>query len=361
MTMFDVTAPATGQIVGGRVADMTGDDVVAAVDNLHASQGDWADMAVTQRVRWLHRYRDWLLDHEDALAKLLQDETGKPWAEANLEIPYIVEAINYYGRLAPGQLRSKAVRRHGPLALGKSQMLRWHPYPVVGIITPWNFPLGLSLLDAVPALVAGAAVAIKPSEYTPPLTVCAAVRGWAAIGAPPVLSVCTGGAVAGGALVDSVDYIQFTGSSATGRVVAHRAAERLIPCGLELGGKDALIVRADANLDRAANAAVWGAVANAGQMCTSIERVYVHADIHDRFVSLVAAKVGELRVGCDDRRYRFDVGPLTTAAQWGGWSVHMWTTPFARAPGWLAPAGCRRVRVRPTCIHRSCWSMSTIR
>ncbi|MEN4479495.1 aldehyde dehydrogenase family protein [Mycolicibacterium cosmeticum] len=313
MTLFDISAPGTGRVVG-RVVDMTRTEVSETVENLRAAAGEWASTPVRQRVQWLYRFRDWLLDHEDELAEVLQDETGKPWAEANLEIPYIVEAINYYGRLAPQQLRSRTVRRHGLLALGKGHTLHWHPYPVVGIITPWNFPLGLSLLDAVPALLSGATVVIKPSEHTP-LTVNAVARGWTAIGAPPVLAVCTGGSTAGGAVVDSVDFIQFTGSSATGRAVAKRAAERLIPYGLELGGKDALIVRADADLQRAANAAVWGAMANAGQMCTSIERVYVHEDVYDRFIALVTAEVGDLRIGHDDKGYRFDIGPLITAAQ----------------------------------------------
>lgn len=296
------------------LADTISADVAATVAALRGSANQWATLRPAQRVQWLHRYRDWLLDHERELAVSLQGETGKPWAEANLEIPYVVDAINYYGRLAPAQLRTKRVARHGMLALGKSQLLNWQPYGVVGIITPWNFPLGLSLLDAVPALLAGATVVIKPSEVTPS-TVAAAVRGWAQIGAPPVLSVCTGGAAVGAALVDNVDYVQFTGSSDTGRAVARRAAERLIPCGLELGGKDALIVLADADLERAANAAVWGAMANAGQMCTSVERVYVHDDVVERFVAAVADKVKALRTGIDQQSYQVDVGPMITPAQ----------------------------------------------
>ncbi|ANB00571.1 succinate-semialdehyde dehydrogenase[NADP+] 2 [Mycolicibacterium phlei] len=313
MTDLDVIAPATGRVVG-QVADMAAADVQAAVASLREAAGGWAALPVQERVRWLRRFRDWLLDNERELAIILQEETGKPWAEANIEIPYIVEAINYYTRLAPKQLRVSRPRRHGALAAVKNQLLLWRPYPVVGIITPWNFPLGLSLLDAVPALVAGATVAIKPSEYTP-LTVLAAQRGWIEIGAPPVLAVVTGSGQTGAALVDHVDYVQFTGSAKTGRAVAHSAAERLIPCGLELGGKDAMIVLSDANLERAANAAVWGAMANAGQMCTSVERVYVHADVYARFLDLVVAKVDSLRVGADDQSYRVDVGPLTTWEQ----------------------------------------------
>ncbi|MCF6387959.1 aldehyde dehydrogenase family protein [Mycobacterium sp. MBM] len=308
-----IGAPETGRVEPAD--EMTAEAVLDTVTALRAAAPQWAALPPAQRARWLCRYRDWLLDHATELAGSLQGETGKPWAEANLEIPYVVDAINYYGRLAPGQLRTARVARHGLLALGKSQLLNWQPYPVVGIITPWNFPLGLSLLDAVPALLAGATVAIKPSEVTP-ATVSRAVRGWSEIGAPPVLSVCSGGAEVGAALVDNVDYVQFTGSSATGRAVARRAAERLIPCGLELGGKDALIVLDDADLERAANAAVWGAMANAGQMCTSVERVYVHADVIDRFVTLVTDKVRALRAGVDRQSYQVDVGPLITREQY---------------------------------------------
>ena len=143
-----------GAPVPGRAAepadDMTAEDVIDTVTALRAAAPQWAALPPAQRVRWLCRYSDWLLDHEPELAVSLQGETGKPWAEAHLETPYIVDAINYYGRLAPGQLRTARVARHGLLALGKSQLLNWQPYPVVGIITPWNFPLGLSLLDAVP-------------------------------------------------------------------------------------------------------------------------------------------------------------------------------------------------------------------
>lgn len=312
-TTITVCSPADGRVIDF-VSQTSAESVATVVAELRIEQSWWADLSPRARAEHVLRYRDWLLDNEFRLAKLLQSETGKPWAEANLEIPYTVDAINYYARTAPGLLADQTPPRHGMIAATKRQLLVHRPYPVVGVITPWNFPLGLSLLDAVPALLAGAAVVVKPSEFTP-LTVAAAIEGWKAVGAPQVLECVVGAGETGAAVVDNVDYIQFTGSTRTGRAIAHAAAERLIPCGLELGGKDAMIVLDDADVARAANAAVWGGMANSGQMCTSVERVYVQAGVYDEFVGLVVEKLNALRVGEDDQQFRYDVGPLATEAQ----------------------------------------------
>ncbi|MGB8406773.1 MAG: aldehyde dehydrogenase family protein [Mycobacterium sp.] len=312
-TATAVCSPADGRVVAS-VCNMDAAAVAAVVEELRDAQRNWSTLSVQARARHLSNFRDWLLDHEFRLAELLQQETGKPWAEANLEIPYVVDAINYYARTAPRLLADRGPRRHGMIAATKRQLVVQRPYPVVGVITPWNFPLGLSLLDSVPALLAGAAVVVKPSEFTP-LAVAAAIQGWKEIGAPPVLECVTGAGRTGAAVVEHVDYIQFTGSTRTGKAIAHAAAERLIPCGLELGGKDAMIVLDDADMARAANAAVWGAMANSGQMCTSVERVYVEAGGYDEFIGLVVEKLDALRVGEDDQQFRYDVGPLATEAQ----------------------------------------------
>lgn len=277
--VITVCSPATGHVIDS-VPQVDAAAVAAVIGELRVAQPGWADLSARARAAHLLRYRDWLLDNEFRLAQMLQRETGKPWAEANLEIPYIVDAINYYTRTAPRLLADREPERHGMIAATKRQLLVQRPYPVVGVITPWNFPLGLSLLDAVPALLAGAAVVVKPSEFTP-LTVSAAIEGWKAVGAPRVLECVIGAGETGAAVVDNVDYVQFTGSARTGKAIAHAAAERLIPCGLELGGKDAMIVLDDADLARAANAAVWGGMANSGQMCVSVERVYVEAGVYD--------------------------------------------------------------------------------
>ncbi|BAX97285.1 aldehyde dehydrogenase [Mycobacteroides stephanolepidis] len=313
MSDIEVRSPVDGRVVGA-VPNYSADEVDAVVGGLRATQTGWGGLSVSERVGWLSKYRDWLLDHEFDLAKLLQSETGKPWAESNLEIPYIVDAINYYTRIAAHALADRRPRRHGLFALTKRQLLVSRPYPVVGVITPWNFPLGLSLLDTVPALLAGAAVLVKPSEVTP-LTVVEAIDGWRQIGAPSVLAAVTGAGQTGAAIVDRVDFVQFTGSTRTGKAIAQAAAQRLIPCGLELGGKDAMIVLDDADMSRAANAAVWGAIANAGQMCTSVERVYVEEPVYEAFVAAIIEEIRKLRIGADDQSYRSDVGPLITGQQ----------------------------------------------
>jgi acyl-CoA reductase-like NAD-dependent aldehyde dehydrogenase len=192
----------------------------------------------------------------------------------------------------------------------------YRPYQLVGQIFPWNYPLGMPMMDVPGALMAGAAVMSKPSEETP-LAWREVVRGFREeIGAPPVLACVTGAGAAGAAVVDEVDIITFTGSTRTGRRIAMRAAERLIPCNLELGGKDPMVILDDANIDRAVNAAVWGGLFNAGQSCIATERVYVQAPVYDEFVTKLTAKVKELRVGMDAQdSWETEFGALANEAQ----------------------------------------------
>jgi acyl-CoA reductase-like NAD-dependent aldehyde dehydrogenase len=181
------------------------------------------------------------------------------------------------------------------------------------VITPWNGPLSLPLLDIPAALMAGCAVLSKPSEITP-LVWQIAVDGWKEIDAPDVLDAVNGFGPTGAALVDLVDYVMFTGSVNTGRRIGVAAAQRLIPCCLELGGKDAMIVCADADIDRAVDGAVWGAFAYTGQICISVERVYVEEPVYDEFVSKVVAKTAQLRQGMDSGHdFSREVGSMTTA------------------------------------------------
>jgi betaine-aldehyde dehydrogenase len=197
----------------------------------------------------------------------------------------------------------------------KKLRVQYRPHPVVGIISPWNFPLILSLGDAIPALQAGAAAVIKPSELTP-LGLAEVVDAWKQeIGGPDVLDVVQGIGETGGALVDAVDFIQFTGSDRTGRKVMARAAETLTPVSLELGGKDPMIVLSDADVDRAANAAAWGGMMNSGQICMSVERIYVEEPVYDEFVAKLTAEVARLRQGSDDARNPKDVGAMTSPNQ----------------------------------------------
>jgi acyl-CoA reductase-like NAD-dependent aldehyde dehydrogenase len=308
-----VRNPATGDAVGTVVAQ-SAEAVATVVAELRAHQPSWEALGSTARAAWLRKLRNWLLDNESRLVDVLCAETGKPRAEATFEIMVTCDAINYYADRARKFLAEEKIRPHGLLTASKKLTKVYRPYPVVGVITPWNFPLLIPGVDAVPALLAGAAVLIKPSEVTP-LSARELARGWEQIGAPPVLACVTGLGPTGAAVVDSVDMVQFTGSTRTGRAIAARAGERLIPCGVELGGKDPAIVLADADLSRAANGIAWGALLNSGQACISVERVYVEAPVYDRFVALLTERVRSIRQGTDDGSYSADVGTLATEQQ----------------------------------------------
>ena len=309
----DVHNPATGTLVG-TVPVKSAEAVTAVVEDLRAHQPSWETLGPRGRAVWLRKLRDWLLDNESRLVDVLQAETGKPRPEAALEVLLACDVINYYTDHAVEFLAEEKVRPHGLMTASKSLTRVYRPYPVVGVITPWNFPLLISGMDAVPALLTGAAVLVKPSEVTP-LSACELARGWEQIGAPPLLACVTGLGATGAAVVDTVDMVQFTGSTRTGRIIAAQAGQRLIPCSVELGGKDSAIVLADADLSRAANGIAWGALVNSGQACISVERVYVVDVVYDRFVSLLTKRVASLRQGVDDAAYSVDIGAMATPQQ----------------------------------------------
>ncbi|MGO9511961.1 MAG: aldehyde dehydrogenase family protein [Mycobacterium sp.] len=311
--VVEVRNPATGELVGS-VAVQSAEAVAVVVQELRTHQSSWEALGPDGRAVWLRKFRNWLLDNESHLIDLVAAETGKPRAEARFEVMLTCDAINYYADRARKYLAEKKFRPHGALTSTKRLTSVYRPYPVVGVITPWNFPLLIPGVDAVAALLAGASVLVKPSEVTP-LSACELARGWEQIGAPPVLACVTGLGATGAAVVESVDMVQFTGSTRTGRAIAARAGERLIPCGVELGGKDPAIVLADADLSRAANGIAWGALFNSGQACISVERVYVEAPVYDRFVALLTERVLSIRQGVDNGSYSADVGPLVTEQQ----------------------------------------------
>jgi len=310
---FDVKNPATGATIRTVPVDSP-ERVAAVIARVRAEQPAWEALGAVGRYEWLGKLRDWIFEHSDHLADVMQEETGKVRADAELEAPFICEAINYWGTRAEGQLADETPVSHNPMFRVKRLRIAYRPYPVVGVISPWNFPMILAFDDAIPAMMAGAAAVIKPSEVTP-LIAMEVVKGWKEIGAPDVLEVVNGTADTGGALIDGVDYIQFTGSERTGKIVMKRAADTLTPVSLELGGKDPMIVLRDANLDRAVNAAAFGGLSNTGQICMSIERVYVEEPVYDEFVTKLAARVRELRQGQDDRSFKQDVGAMTFPQQ----------------------------------------------
>jgi acyl-CoA reductase-like NAD-dependent aldehyde dehydrogenase len=311
---LEVLNPATGETIASLPVDSP-EVVAATVARVRAAQPDWEAMGIEGRYHWLGKLRDWILDNSDRILDTMQRETGKVRADASNEPTYLADTINFYGKGAAKFIGDESVRPHSPLLAAKKLVVQYRPQPVVGIISPWNFPLILSLGDAIPALMAGAAVVIKPSEFTP-LGIAEIADAWKhEIGGPDVFDVVQGIGETGGALVDNVDYIQFTGSDRTGRKVMARAAETLTPVSLELGGKDPMIVLRDADVDRAANAAAWGGMFNSGQVCISVERIYVEEPVYDDFVAKLSAEVGRIRQGADDARKPLDVGAMTSPNQ----------------------------------------------
>ncbi|MFI1914496.1 aldehyde dehydrogenase family protein [Nocardia sp. NPDC020380] len=312
-TEIEVRNPATGALAGTVPID-SADTVAAKVRELRLYQPEWEAIGPEGRKEWLLKLQDWLVDNTDHLADVLQSETGKARVDSLIDPAFSVDLTGYYARRAAKFLADEHPSPHSPLARVKSLTTVFRPYPVVGVITPWNFPLAMPVIDVIPALAAGAAVILKPSEVTP-LSALELARGWREIGAPPVFEVVTGAGETGAAVVANADYIQFTGSTATGRRIATACTERMIPFSLELGGKDPAIVLADADLDRAAHGIAFGGLFNAGQVCISVERVYVEAPVYDEFLKKLTAAVKEVRQGVDGRKPQYDMGALANENQ----------------------------------------------
>ena len=308
--------PATGLVVGSVPIDDP-ETVAAKARALREAQPEWEAMGPRGRKKWMLKWQEWILDNADHITEVLMSETGKSRSDAHIEPIAVADMINYWAGHAEEFMADKSVLGHTMLYRIKKLTVHYRPHPVVGVITPWNFPFAMPGLDIPPALAAGCAVLLKPSEVTP-LSAVEFVRGWKEVGAPPVLDITTGYGATGAALPGVVDMIQFTGSTATGKKVAVACAERLIPCSLELGGKDPAIVLADADLDRAANGITWGGFFNSGQVCVSIERVYVEAPVYDEFVAKLADNVRKLQQGSEtDGGFTYDLGAMATDAQVG--------------------------------------------
>ncbi|QEN15539.1 aldehyde dehydrogenase family protein [Mycolicibacterium sp. ELW1] len=305
--------PADGRVAGSVPVD--GPDAVAAkARELRLFQTEWEEIGPRGRKVWMYKWQDWILDNADHLTEVLMSESGKSRNDASLEPVAIADSIKYWAGNAEAFLADAHPKPHSPLYKIKKLTTRYRPYQLVGIIEPWNFPLAMLALDVVPALAAGAAVLLKPSEVTP-LSAVEFARGWTEVGAPPVLSLATGYGETGAAVINNADYVHFTGSTATGRKVAVACAERLIPFSLELGGKDPAIVLADADIDRAANGIAWGGMFNSGQVCISVERVYVEAPVYDEFIGKLTANVRNIAQGQEDSGFKYDTGAMATAAQ----------------------------------------------
>ncbi|MDX3803660.1 succinic semialdehyde dehydrogenase [Streptomyces sp. AK04-3B] len=301
---------------GEKLADLpesTPEDVLKAYEAARAAQAVWAKTPVRERAAVLLRFHDLVLERQAEVLDLIQLETGKARLHAHEEVQAVAIAARHYGRKAPFYLRPK--RHAGAVpTLTKVTELR-HPRGVVGQIAPWNYPLELSVGDALPAFVAGNAVVMKPDTETC-LTALWARDLLVEAGLPAdVFQVVLGeGPVVGPEVVRHADYVSFTGSTRTGREVAQGAAARLIGVSLELGGKNAMLVLEDADIEKAAAGAVRACFSSAGQLCISIERLYVHESIADAFVERFAARTRAMRLGTS-LAYGADMGSLVGERQ----------------------------------------------
>jgi succinate-semialdehyde dehydrogenase/glutarate-semialdehyde dehydrogenase len=288
--------PATGEEIG-RVPLRTGEDVARAVGRARAAQKGWGALGFGERARVVMRARALVLEEMEEVAALVSRESGKPAAEAvAMELVPTLDLMQFFARRTARMLRPEKIDIGLYRFLGRSSFVEYRPVGVVGVISPWNFPWAIPLGEVVMALMAGNAVVLKPSELTP-LVAVKIGDVFARAGLPAgVLEVVTGDGSTGAALVEAgADKIMFTGSVATGKRVAEAAARKLIPVVLELGGKDPMLVFEDADLDAASSAAVWGAFANSGQACASVERCYVHERVAEDFTARVVEKVKALR------------------------------------------------------------------
>jgi acyl-CoA reductase-like NAD-dependent aldehyde dehydrogenase len=305
-----INNPATGA-VAGTVRWTEPADVPRIAAGLRQSQREWEARGAAGRAKVLARYAVWLGEHRGEIESLLIKETGKSATDAAQEVPLLIMILSYYIKTMEKALAPETRPASLPFLAIKKITVHYRPRAVVGIIAPWNYPVANALMDAIGALAAGCAVLLKPSERTP-LTAEVLLRGWIDSGAPEVLALVQGAREASGAVIDNSDFIQFTGSSATGVKVMERAAQRLTPVSLELGGKDPMIVLEDADVELAAHAAVWGAMFNAGQTCVSTERVYVLEPVYDQFVDAVVRDVRNLKMGAGEG---YDFGALIDDGQ----------------------------------------------
>jgi acyl-CoA reductase-like NAD-dependent aldehyde dehydrogenase len=305
------TSPATGaELARYPVADAAA--VAAAVDRAREAGRWWAGLDFADRRRRLLRWRTRMAARLPELADLLCAETGKPTAEGVVEAAAAVTALDWAARHARRVLRPRRVRR-ALAALEDAARLEYRPYGVVGVIGPWNYPVLTPVNSIAYALAAGNAVVHKPSEVAPATGQWLADSFAEVAGEQPVLQTVHGAAGTGAALCRSgIDKLSFTGSTATARKVLAACSETLTPVTIEAGGKDAMIVDADANLDRAAEACAWGALTNAGQTCVGIERVYVVDSVYDDFLAKLVAGAGRITPGSGPEA---DIGPITTPAQ----------------------------------------------
>ncbi len=296
-------------------------DVAQAFERARAAQATWAATSLDERAAALLRLHDLLLDRQEELIDLIVWESGKARKDAYLEVAHLALTARYYARTAHEHLDSRRVGGMFPV-LTRAEVHRV-PKGVVGIISPWNYPLTMALCDGIPALLAGNAAVAKPDLQTT-LTALLAARLLDEAGFPPELWQVVSGAgpEVGGAVVAGADYVCFTGSTTTGRLIARQCADRLIGCSLELGGKNPMLVLRDADVHRAAEGAVRAVFSNAGQLCVSMERLYVADQVYDRFVDAFVSRTRAMTLGAS-HDWDVDMGSLISQQQLDTVTAHV--------------------------------------
>ncbi len=310
-----VENPATGETIATLPA-CSREDLEAMAARAREAQPAWQALGFGGRGRILRRMQKWVLDNSERFLDTLVSETGKTREDAALaELGYAASAFGFWPKNAPKYLADERVKTSSPFLLGRKVYVRYEPAGVVGVIGPWNYPFTNGVGDCIPALAAGNTVIVKPSSVTP-LTSLLIEEGFRACGLPDnVFQVAIAKGAMGSELIDLVDMVMFTGSTEVGKQIMERAARTLTPVSLELGGKDPMIVLADADLERASNAALFWSMQNTGQTCISVERVYVEAPIYEEFVARVADKARSLRQGVPSGFGSVDVGSFINPPQ----------------------------------------------
>ena len=307
--------PATGEVIG-RFEAARPEFIPETLSRAKLAQAEWAAKPIAERCALLRQFRDLVFERRKEIVDVISRETGKPRVEALFaEILFVLDTTDFLARHAPRWLRRERVPHHNWALKSKRGWISSEPLGVVALITPWNYPFAIPVGQIVPALAAGNAVLLKPSELTP-WTGALLGELFERAGLPKgVLQVVQGRAEVGAAMIEAgPDKVFFTGSAETGRKIAEACGRKLIPSVLELGGKDPMIVLADADLEAASSAAVWGGFTNCGQACLSVERIYVERSVAERFIGLCVGKTKKLRVGAASNEGS-EIGPMIRERQ----------------------------------------------
>jgi acyl-CoA reductase-like NAD-dependent aldehyde dehydrogenase len=313
---IEVENPATGEIIC-TVPIRGPEEIASMAQRARSAQPGWEALGFDARGKVLRRAQRWMFDNAERIIDVIVSESGKTHEDAQLaDFGYTVAALGFWAKEAAKYLADERVPSwNNPTAAGKKLIIRYAPVGVVGVIGPWNYPIANSFGDCIPALAAGNSVILKPSEVTPLSSLLMEEMMRECGLDEAVFQVATGDGSTGAALIPHADCMMFTGSARTGKKILKESAEAMVPCYLELGGKDPMIVCADADVERAANAASFYSMNNGGQVCISVERVYVEEPIYDEFVAKVTDNIRRLRQGAPAGVGSVDIGAVTFPPQ----------------------------------------------